>query len=100
MPPLPLSASVLLGSPNLTTIVFDQPLVPGALDETKWSGRINDTTQSTDVAQAVGNTAIWQSFDGAANVGPDIVSYDDAAADVVGRFNAFPAVSFTDFAIT
>ncbi len=99
-PPVPVSASTVIGATNVTTIVFDCELSPDTLDDTQWSGRIDDHTQISLSAEAVGNTVIWTSEEGANNAGPDLVSYDDTAGDVRARFGQFSAASFTDFPIT
>lgn len=90
----------MYGTPNVTTIVFDQELYPGFLASTNWTGRIDAFTQYNDTLEVVGKTAIWSSLPQNADPGPDLVSYDWATRDLRNRFGLLPAVSFTDFPVT
>jgi hypothetical protein len=99
-PPVPLSASVVPGTPNVITVVFDQELFPDTLDHTKWSGRLNDLLQSSVSAVAAGNTVVYSSTDAGADVGDDTVNYLDTAQDLRNRFGELPAASFTNFPVT
>lgn len=98
--PLPLAAVFAAGSPNTITITFDTPLFEDLLDDNRWTGRINDKTQTVNKATAIGFTVVLEVVDGAVDVGADVVSYDDATADVRGRFKEVPAVTFANLPVT
>lgn len=95
-----MSASVVIGTFNYTTIVFDQPVYPAWLSSSKWSGRLNDNTQNALEAYTTGNTVVWKSEDAVPDPGPDIVSYDSTGENLVGRFNGLAVADITDFPVT
>ena len=98
--PVPLSAVYVPGSPNTIVVTFDTPLVTDLLDQSRWSGRYNDQDQAINQANAEDFDVVLQVADAGADIGADVVSYDDAAADVRSKFLGIPAVSFANFPVT
>lgn len=89
-----------MGSPNFTTIVFDQDLVEEDLPSAAWTIRLADNSQIVDDVDAIGNTVVIESTDSTPDIGPDVVSYDSAGGELRSRFNGLSAVDIVDFPIT
>jgi hypothetical protein len=94
------SATSVPGTPNVTTIVFDQELYPFTLDHSRWSGRLNDLAQDSVGAVAGGKNVVWQSTNAGADVGGDRFSYDDAAQDLRNRFGELAVLDINNFPIS
>lgn len=97
---MPVSAVYVAGPPNSIVVTFNIELATDLLDNTRWSARFGDQTQSLPVANASGFEVVLTAVDAGPDIGPDIISYDDAAADVRSLSDGTPAESFTGLPLT
>ena len=98
-PPVPTLATEFLGNVEVT---FSHNLVPGLIDPTSWSGRFTDRLFTVDsaVVTAAG-VALTNMLLGAANPGPDVVSWSPPPFDLLSdTARQVPAAAFADFPIT
>ena len=76
----------------------------GNLALSSWSSRLNNQTQAPVICGVNWfinpRIVVYQSNDAGADAGPDVISYDGVAADVIGRYNGLPAVAFADYPVT
>lgn len=82
------------------TVTFDVELLDVTLTKPPWSIRYNDQTQEIVSLDVVGSTVVMRIQDVGADVGADIVSYDDTLEEVVSRWGGLVAPSFTDYPLT
>lgn len=96
--PIPLSAT-LNPATGIAEVVFDQPLVPGALDNGNWFVVGDASEWSTLGAVAAASTVTLTLTRSLANPSPG-VTYGAITPDVVGLVGGLPAAEFFQFPIT
>lgn len=97
-PPLPISATIdeITG---IWSITFDRPLTPAALAIANWTIRAANTFFNVTAASSSGLIVSGSSDTGDEDLGPDVISYAAAPADVIST-RGIPAAAFADFPIT
>lgn len=97
-PPVPILADELLGPITVTIdkIIIDQPLAAG-----NWTGRFTNLAFTVSDASVVAPTKIrLQRVMGGVDIGPNVLNYAAAPADVISDPGRVPMAAFTDFPIT
>lgn len=88
---------------GIVTVVFDEPLVPGAVDASNWaaSAKIGagQRNYAGQVAVVTGATVSFTTADAGIGFPPDAVFYAATPADIV-CLNGCPAAAFADFPLT
>ena len=95
-PPVPVSATFNPG-PNTVFIVFDKPLVAGAIDVNPWFVRWMNTLRLVVNALIFDSTVVLVTTTPFADLGPDVVSFNPPPFDVVSDFGFVEAPAFNDF---
>jgi len=95
--PTPLLAT--FQAPDALFVQFSEPLVAGPLATANWTVRVAGMAYSCMNANT-GPSAVNLFLNPAGpDVGPDVVSYAAAPADVISLATGFPAAAFTDFPV-
>jgi hypothetical protein len=82
-PPLPIEVNFNPAGPT-GSVVFDQPLVPIALERSFWTWIVDGLSYEVDVADATGNAVLLGFAAGIASELLDQVVYDPTVSDVQG----------------
>ena len=93
--------AVFTAGPNVLTVMFDQALVPGAVDVGNWFLRVSGRIWTITAADADSNRVVLGTTVGAVQAGADVVSYSPPPFDVVSALpGGDPAEAFSDFPVT
>lgn len=89
-----------LDAPNSNIFVlFSEVLNGGLLNTGNWTGRVGGFAVTAAVVLATASFAIVNYVTGAADAGPDEVSYSAVVPDVVGAGSGLPAAAFASLPI-
>ncbi len=99
-PPLPLNATLSLGT-GVLTVQFDRLLQPGLLNSANWTtdGLNAGIRTGAPPTTAAGDTVTSATTAPFPSIGPDVVHYTPPPFDVTSKF-AIPAAPFANFALT